>query len=148
MKAGKKSNLLLLFLTLLLCLGCITPAFAAPTGGTGGTGGLDIQVSGSSGITINPGNYPDLSSGDLSGVQDEVSEKVVSKSKSVAQTVTAICAIVCMVFFFINVVKLATSGSMAFQRRTALIGLLWSGVALALFGGGWTVITFFWNFLN
>jgi len=140
MKTSKKISVF--FLMLALCLSCITPAFATSNGG------LDIQISGSNGITINPGDYPDLSSTDLSDVQDEVSDKVVTKTKTVAQTVTAICAIVCMGFFFVNVVRLSTSGSMPFQRRAAIINLLWSGVALSLFGGGWTVITFFWNFLN
>jgi len=33
-------------------------------------------------------------------------------------------------------------------RKTALTGIMFSGVALALFGGAWVVVSFFWNFLN
>lgn len=138
----------LMLLLVLCCLAASTnfEAFASPSSSTAGNG-FDIQVDSSSGkITIGSGLFPNLS-GDLSSVQTQVADKVVSKTKFVAQTVTAVCAIVCMVFFFINVTKLATSGSISFQRRAAIIGILWSGAALALFGGAWVVVSFFWNFL-
>ena len=28
------------------------------------------------------------------------------------------------------------------------MGILWSGIALTLFGGGWIIVSFFWNFLS
>ena len=55
---------------------------------------------------------------------------------------------ICFVVFFISVTKLATSGSHPMQRRAAILGILWSGVAIALFGGSWIVVSFFWNFLS
>lgn len=134
-----RKNLFLLFTTLIMVLTCVNPVFASD---------FDISIDGTSGITIKPGSYPDLSGTDLENIQDDISETVVNKTKSVAQTITAVCAIICFVFFFINVVKLTTSGGIPFMRRAAIIGLLWSGVAIALFGGGWVVITFFWNFLR
>lgn len=104
---------------------------------------FDIEISGGE-VTIKPGNTPDLGS-DITTVTEDVSEKVIDKVKSVAQAVTGVCALICLVFFFINVAKLATSGSISFQRRAAIVGILWSGAALALFGGGWFIISFFWN---
>lgn len=118
---------------------CSVPAFATDTG-------MQIQVSGGNGITINPGQYPNLSS--TGDAPEEAAKTIISKGKLIGQTITAVCALVCLVFFFINITKLSTSGAMSFQRRQAITGLLWSGVSLALFGGAWTVITFFWNFLT
>lgn len=129
---------LLVVIVLIMSL-CSVPAFATDTG-------MQIQVSGGNGITINPGQYPNLGSAD--DAPEEAAKTIISKGKLIGQTITAVCALVYLVFFFINITKLSTSGAMSFQRRQAITGLLWSGVSLALFGGAWTVITFFWNFLT
>ena len=140
------SSILLIFLCSLASISQFE-AYGAPPSASAGQG-IEIQVDSSSGgIVISPGMFPNLS-GDLDSVQNQVADRVVSKTKTVAQTITAVCAIICLVFFFINVAKLATSGSIAFQRRMALIGILWSGIALALFGGAWVVISFFWSLLT
>lgn len=133
------------FLALLLCIltiqcACLGPVMAAD--------GFDISVDGTNGITINPGNYPDLGATDIDGIQDAATEKIIDKGKAIAQTITAICAIICFVAFLFNVVKLTTAGSAPFQRRTGLTGIMWSGVGLALFGGAFVVVSFFWNFLR
>lgn len=127
-----------LMLALMLCVTSVaTPAFAAGT----------INISGgANGITITPGTAPDMT--DVSSAYNKVGNTVISKGKTVAQTITAVCTIICFIALFISITKLATSGSHPMQRRTAIIGILWSGVALALFGGGWVVVSFFWNFLS
>ena len=132
-------------LTLLLCIFtiqcvCLGPTLAAD--------GFDVSVNGTNGIVINPGTYPDLGSTNLEGVQDAATEKIIENGKTVAKTITAICAIICFVSFFISVVQLATAGTMPLKRRMSLIGILWSGIGLALFGGAFVVISFFWNFLR
>lgn len=132
--------LLTIICVLLLSISSTVPANAAQSG-------LDISVNGSTGITINPGEYPDLN-GDLDNVQSEVTEIVTSKAKQVAQTITGICTIICFCAFFYSVTKLSTSASMPLLRRQALVGVLWSGIALALFGGAWIVVAFFWNFFT
>lgn len=143
MKLTKKL-LVILMLVLTLFTTC-TPAFASGSGGNGGNTGIDISANGN-GITINPGTYPNLSN--VSDAPEEVAKTAISKAKLIGQVVTAICFIICLAFFFVNVTKLSTSGAMSFQRRQAITGILFSGASLAIFGGAWTVITFFWNFFD
>ena len=114
-------------LAFVMCIVSVAiPAHAAGT----------INISGgANGITITPGAAPDMTD-------------VISKGKTVAQTITAVCTIICFVALFISITKLSTSGSHPMQRRMAIMGILWSGVAITLFGGGWVVVSFFWNFLS
>lgn len=140
-----KKIALLFAVVLMLSISCV-PAYASEGGG-GGNSHIQIDISGTNGITITPGEYPNLNgSGDAA--QEEAATKLVSQGKRIGQTITALCAIVCFVFFLINVTKLSTSGGMAFQRRQAIMGVLWSGAALTLFGGAFTVISLFWNYLD
>lgn len=136
---------LLFVVVLTLAIGCV-PAYATD-GGSGGDSHIQIEINGN-GITINPGQYPDMGGTTDGSTPEAAATTLVSKGKLIGQTVTALCAIVCFVFFLINVTKLATSGGMPFQRRAAIIGVLWSGASLTLFGGAWVVISFFWNYLK
>lgn len=140
MKLTKKLSVILM-LVLTLFTTC-TPAFAT---GSGGNTGIDISAN-DNGITINPGTYPNLSN--VSDAPEELAKTAISKAKLIGQVVTAICFIICLAFFFVNVTKLSTSGAMSFQRQQAITGILFSGASLAIFGGAWTVITFFWNFFD
>ena len=141
-----KKIALLFSVVLLLSLSCV-PAYASESDNANADSHIQIDISGSNGITINPGAYPNLS-GSGEDVQEAAATKVVSQGKRIGQTITALCAIVCFVFFLINVTKLSTSGAMAFQRRQAIMGVLWSGAALTLFGGAFAVISIFWNYLR
>lgn len=132
-------------LSLLLCIVTIQCCYLGPVMAADG---IDISLNGGNGITINPGNYPDLGATDIDDVQDATTEKIIDKGKSIAQTITALCAIICFVAFFISIAKLVTSGSIPFQRRAALTGILWSGIGIALFGGAFVVVSFFWNFFR
>lgn len=106
-----------------------------------------ISISGGSGgITIKPGTAPDMT--DVGEAFDTVSDRLVDKGQQTAKTITAVCSIICFVVFFISIARLATSGGHPIQRRAAIIGILWSGAAIALFGGSWVVVSFFWNFLS
>lgn len=127
-----------LMLAFVMCIVSVAiPAHAAGT----------INISGgANGITITPGAAPDMT--DVSNAYDTVGDTVISKGKTVAQTITAVCTIICFVALFISITKLSTSGSHPMQRRMAIMGILWSGVAITLFGGGWVVVSFFWNFLS
>lgn len=142
-----KKVALLFVAVLMLSISCV-PVYASEGGDDGGGNShIQIDVSGTNGITINPGKYPNLN-GTGEAAQEEAATKLVSQGKRIGQTITALCAIVCFVFFLINVTKLSTSGGMAFQRRQAIMGVLWSGAALTLFGGAFTVISLFWNYLD
>ena len=101
---------------------------------------------GSGGITIKPGTAPDMTN--VGDAFDTASDKLISKGRQTAKTITAVCTIICFAAFFISITKLATSGSHPMQRRAAILGIMWSGVAIALFGGSWIVVSFFWNFLT
>jgi len=142
------SKAALLLIAMVMCFAALSikPSYAAERlSGSGGTGIIDI-TGGTGGITIKPGNAPDMT--DVDSYADNMGEKVISKGKTVAQTVTAICTIICFVMFFISVTQLATSSSNPIMRYRALLRILWSGIAITLFGGSWVVVTFFWNFLT
>lgn len=125
----------------LLAVVCFSSAMVVPT-----QAHINISGSTSGGITISPGGGVDMT--DVDGAFDAMTGTVVSKGQSVAKTITSVCCIICFVVFFISIVKLATSGSHPMQRRAAIIGILWSGAAIMLFGGAWVVVSFFWNFLS
>lgn len=115
--------------------GAVVPAYAA----------IDIQVDGS-GVKIQPGDMPDMTQ--VTGVKDAVDDLVMPQVRAVTQVITTICTVICLAAFLISVTKLATSAGNPQARQRALTGILISGIALALFGGAWVVVSFFWNFLN
>ena len=118
----------------------VTPAYA-------GDGSLTIK-GGKGGITIKPGNFPNLS-GDLEdNFEEQVEEVVLNKAKNIAQIITAICALTCFTVLLVNITRLSTSGPNPHARHQALMSILWSGIALAFFGGSFVVVSFFWNFLQ
>lgn len=137
-----KSKIMTMLAAILLISIMAIPSYAA---GSSSGGIINITPS-SSGISISPGTAPDMTG--AMGSIDDVGNTVITKTQAVAKTVAAICTIICFIAFLISITKLATSGSHPMQRRAAIIGILWSGVALTLFGGGWVVVSFFWNFLN
>lgn len=120
----------------------VTNVFAAPAGsGSGGGGGqgpndlwdtVDSSSVGGNGLT---GSQTNL-------------DTVVDKSKDIARTVTSILTIISFVCLLFWVSKLAMSAGNPQSRKIALTGILFSGVSLALFGGSWVVVSFFWNVLN
>lgn len=72
---------------------------------------------------------------------------VVTKSQEVAKTVTSLLTILCFISLLFWIGMLAMSAGNPQKRHTALTGIMFSGVALALFGGSYLVVNFFWNFL-
>ena len=75
-------------------------------------------------------------------------DTVVDKSKDIAKTVTSILTIISFTCLLFWVAKLAMSAGNPQSRKIALTGILFAGIALALFGGSWVVVSFFWNVLN
>lgn len=137
---GLFKKLSAMFLTLSLLASNILPAYAAETI-------IDIQPNGSGGLTIKPpGNPPDMGQ-TLGSFQSTVEDTLMPTVEGVAGTIVSVCTVVSLVAFLISVTKLATSAGNPAARQRAIQGILFSGVALALFGGAWTVVTFFWDFL-
>lgn len=106
---------------------------------------IDIQVD-RDGVKINPGEMPDMTRVD--GVKDAVDQIVMPQVRSIGLAITSICTIICFAAFLISVTKLSASAGNPQARQRALTGILVSGIALALFGGAWVVVSFFWNFLS
>lgn len=75
-------------------------------------------------------------------------DTVVTKAQDIAKTVTSILTIISFVCLLFWIARLAMSAGNPQTRKIALTGILFSGVALALFGGSWVVVSFFWNILT
>lgn len=137
----------LAFMLMLFTLSCLTvaPAFAADT--TTSDSHISIEVDDSGGIVFKPGTYPDLGDTGME-IQEQAAEMVVDKTKMVAQTITAICALVSITSLIYNITRLSTSPDMAFVRRQRMVNIGVSVVCLALFGGSWIIVTLAWNFFS
>ena len=85
--------------------------------------------------------------GDLNTSQTDLGTAVAT-SKKVAQAITSILTVISFVSFLFWVSKLAMSAGNPQTRRVAITGILFSGIALALFGGAWVAVSFFWNLLS
>jgi len=111
-----------------------------PAGGNGDKHGVDSlwDTVADDGTSI--GGELDSSSADLG--------TAVQTSKKVAQAITGILTVICFVSFLFWVSKLAMSAGNPQTRRVAISGILFSGIALALFGGAWVAVSFFWNLLS
>lgn len=123
-------------------MGLVTNVFAAQSnpqgGGGGGQGPNDLWD------TVDASS---VGGGGLTGNQTNL-DTVVDKSKDIARTVTSILTIISFTCLLFWVAKLAMSAGNPQSRKIALTGILFSGIALALFGGSWVVVSFFWNVLN
>lgn len=75
-------------------------------------------------------------------------DTVVTKAQDIAKTITSILTIISFVCLLFWIARLAMSAGNPQTRKIALTGILFSGVALALFGGSWVVVSFFWNILT
>ena len=85
---------------------------------------------------------------DLNNEKNTNLDTVEDKVRDVAQTVTTILTIISFACLLFWIARLAMSAGTPMTRKTALTGIMFSGVALALFGGAWIVVSFFWNFLS
>lgn len=96
----------------------------------------------------------DLFSGNMStvmsGLRGESTNMntIVDQAQAIAQTVTTLLTIISFVCLLFYIARLAMSAGNPMTRRQALTGILFSCVALALFGGSWIVVSFFWNVLG
>lgn len=117
-----------------------TVALASTTGSTSGGHNVDSLWDTVSDDGTSIGGDLDSSSADLG--------TAVQTSKKVAQAITGILTVICFVSFLFWVSKLAMSAGNPQTRRVAISGILFSGIALALFGGAWVAVSFFWNLLS
>lgn len=125
-----------------------------PTG-TQGVGGNSLVIAsyaaGGTGHSVddlwNTVTSDSVGQGGLNGANTNMGT-VVDKTKEIAKTVTSILTVISFVCLLFWVAKLAMSAGNPQTRKVALTGILFAGIALALFGGSWVVVSFFWNVLN
>ena len=65
--------------------------------------------------------------------------------KKLGIAISGLCTMTSLMHFIISLTKLSASAGNDRARSTAIKGVLFSGVALALFGGITTVVAVFWN---
>lgn len=121
----------------------VVPAYAAETDTTEGTN------KGKNG-TVND-LWDTVTADSVGGALDSTTtnlDTVVTTAQNIAKTITSVLTIVSFVSLLFWVAKLALSAGNPRNRTTALTGILFSGIALALFGGAWVVVSFFWNLLT
>lgn len=122
--------------------GLVTASYASGGGGGGGGGGTKGPDD-----LWNTVDTSSVGNGGLTGGTTNLGT-VVNKSKDIAKTITSILTIISFTCLLFWVAKLAMSAGNPQSRKIALTGILFAGVALALFGGSWIVVSFFWNVLN
>lgn len=71
-----------------------------------------------------------------------------SEYKGIAVAITGICVLTALIALIVNITRLSTSATNDFARRQALIGILYSCLALAIFGSATIVIGVFWNMFS
>lgn len=79
---------------------------------------------------------------------DEQVGNLVSKTKAIAQIILGIATVVSICSLVVCIAKMALAGSNEANRKKAQTGILWSGIALAMFGSLSVVVGFFWSFLT
>lgn len=98
----------------------------------------------SGGVILSPGAYPSLGG-------DEDTETYINdalgRSKVIAMGITGSCALVAFVAMIIAITKLTAAGDDVQRRKSALAGILVSGIGIALLGSSTMIIYFFWNLL-
>ena len=71
--------------------------------------------------------------------------KILTDGKTLAMGFLGLCAITTIVALLYNITKIGAAGDNEGARKNALMGLLASGVSLAILGGLGFVVGFFWN---
>ena len=74
--------------------------------------------------------------------------KTIGNFKTIAVALCGICAITCIIIFFVSVTRLSASAGNEHNRSRAMLGILLSGVGLMFFGGASVLIGIAWNMLG
>ena len=73
---------------------------------------------------------------------------LISKYKTIATAISGVLTITMLIFLLIQISKLGAAGDNDMARKKAIMGILTTGLATALFGGVTIVVGFFWNILK
>lgn len=128
----KKRLTSFVMMCLCLCL-MVVPAFAASSPF------LDFNY-GDDGVNISVG-------GEGIGSGDSAYENLFTNYKAIAQVITGICIITSLICFLYQITRLGAAGDNDRARKSAITGILVSGLVLTAFGGLEIVVSVFWNAL-
>ena len=127
-------RLLLCILSLMMAMTFFTSTAYATTKDTD----IDVTTGTDGKITIGIGE-------DTSFSREEAYKNLTSNFKKVAVVITGVCAITSLICFLFCITKLGGAGDNERARQQAIMSILFSGIALMLFGGASVAIGFFWN---
>lgn len=116
----------------------MAPAYADDGGGSGGI--FDDIVNNDGSIKEDS----DL----LQTDPDGSAATLISKYKTIATAISGVLTITMLIFLLIQISKLGAAGDNDMARKKAIMGILTTGLATALFGGVTIVVGFFWNILK
>ena len=128
-----KRKLILFLLTALCAVQLTMSAFASPFVGFtfDSNNGFNVSVNGDQNLVSS----------------EEAYSNMFATYKSIAQVITGICIITSLICFLYQIAKLGAAGDNDRQRKSAVVGILISGLVLTAFGGLEVFVSVFWNAL-
>lgn len=131
--------------SIMLCLLCFVPLFSEtltdPVMLVYADDIIDANI-GDDGITISGGHFPSMVNPD--NPADLVAQPL-NKYKSIATIVTGFATVTAFLAMIFSMTKLSTAGDNEMERKKAIMGILTSGIGVALLGSATIIIAFFWN---
>lgn len=104
---------------------------------------VNINFSGNgNGITISGADFPSMTRNENIAT---LVKKPLDKYKSMATAVTGFATVTAFLALIFCITKLSAAGDNEQARHRAMMGILTSGIGVALLGGATVIIGFFWN---
>lgn len=107
-------------------------------------GGLTVETDGE-GITIAPGQYPSLK-GDLDSTVEEANN-VLDRYRVIGNFIIAIIILLLLGLLILHITNFAKAGDNEQDRKKAMSGMLFCGMAIAIIGSLSLVVAFVQNLL-
>lgn len=120
-----------MILVFILAFSLTAPSFAIGFSSDGSSGGIQIEIGGHA----------------IDSNISDTMEQVTTKYRGLVQGISGICIMTAVLCLLIQISKLGASGDNEQGRKKAIMGILFAGAAIALFGGIELVVTFFWRAL-
>ena len=77
----------------------------------------------------------------------ETATDILTKYQSVISIISGVAALTMLVFFILNFLKIGKSAGNPQMRQSAMMGVIFTGIATVILGGVMTFFTFFYNFI-
>lgn len=82
------------------------------------------------------------------GNSESTWNKIFKKYKGVIAGISGLCMLTFIVFFLLNITKVAANASNPVGRKDAIVGCVWTGIAAAASGSVLIITALFWNALK